>query len=104
MTGTRPPSCRAPRMARRHRARPAARRDAVIGWEALSAAVAVLAARRDGDANLRSGIVRDEAPERVILGLEIVAAAALAVLMPEDEGARALEALGLLALERRAER
>ena len=82
---------------RHRRPRPGARRDASAGWEALSAAVAVLTARRDGGADLRSAMAADGA----VFGLAVVASAALEVLMPEDKGARALEGLGLLALERR---
>lgn len=105
MTGTRGPSCTVPpRLVRRRKPRPAPRRDtSAIGLEAVSAAVAVLTARQDPAADLRSGIAQTELPGRVILGLEIMASAALAVLGPEDKGARALEALGLLALTKGAE-
>ena len=58
--------------------------------------MAVLTARRDGDADLCSAIAADGA----VFGLAVVAAAALELLMPEDKGARALEGLGLLAAER----
>jgi formate-dependent phosphoribosylglycinamide formyltransferase (GAR transformylase) len=71
-------------------------------WGALSSAVAVLTARQAEGADLRS-VVSGERPDRVIFGLEVIAAAALQVLEPEDKGAHALERLGLLALERSAE-
>ena len=104
MTSARGPSSRVPpRLVRRRRPRPATRHEPAVGWEALSAAVAVLAARRDAAPDLRDSIVRAEPPERVILGLEIVARAALSAPVPEDNGARALEALGVLAAKKGAE-
>jgi hypothetical protein len=104
MAGTRGPSCRVPsRLVRRRKRRPAGWRDPAIGWDALGAAVAVLTARQDDAPDLRGSIVRTYPVDRVVLGLEIVASAALTVLMPEDSGARALESLGLLALEKGAQ-
>jgi hypothetical protein len=76
----------------------------VVGWDGVASAVALLTAQRGGDWDLRTRIAESDPEGRLIIGLEVVASAALAVLMPEDEGARALEVLGLLALERRAER
>lgn len=104
MTRTRPASCRTPRLPRSRRARPASRRDAVTGWEDLQCAVALLTAQRGGDWELQAALTRSGPPERLITGLQVVASAALAVLMPDDDGTRALEVLGLLALERGAER
>jgi len=96
------PRCTPRPLARRRGTRRAPRRDAVIGWEALSAAVALLTAERDGDQDLRARIAQDGSPDELIMGLQVMASAALQVLMPGDRGARALEGLGLLALERAA--
>jgi hypothetical protein len=103
VTSTRAPSCRVPpRLVRRRKPRPAVRREPAIGWDGLAAAVAVLTARQADGADLRHGVLRAERPDRVIFGLEIVAAAALQILEPEDSGARALEALGELAARKSA--
>lgn len=73
------------------------RDDTAVSWPAVSAAVALLTAQRARSCDSRAGIIGPVPAGEVITALEVIAGALLHVLSPDDDGAQALEALGLLA-------
>jgi hypothetical protein len=74
-----------------------------VSWRGMSSAVALLTARRAGSGDRQADILGDQSLSEVIAALEIVAVALLGASSP-DKGASLLEALGLLALTKDAER
>lgn len=73
--------------------------DTAVSWPAMSAAVALLTARRAGSGHRQADIIGDMPPGQVITALEIIADAWLEIVMPGDTFAAALQLLGLAALE-----
>jgi len=74
-----------------------------VSWPAVSTAVSLLSRQQLCPEVSRDALLDGQPRDDVAMALEIIAAAVIGVLSPDDRGARALEALGQLAAEKSAE-
>lgn len=75
-----------------------------VSWPAVSAAVALLTAQQARSGDSHADVLGPVPAGEVIAALGIIAGALLHAVSPADDGARVLEALGLLAAGKDADR